>query len=267
MSASPRPSPMPRIAYTRLRSHQEPPPGQGMERAFRIVSPDSLALVRFGLRAADDPAFSIQSASSTLFSACNFRKVPAGTATTAMDTANTKTAHPSTAPALAALAAAGWRARPLRTRCRTPQRSRSSIDRYGKLHHRSQPPASRTSLGRRRYPALELFRGKPTAPPVRWCGPIPNTSSSAAPCAIAKFSTSLRKPFSAIKSRNPPAKSLLEIQQQNPLRPRYKKVRLVLMTPALVHWSIDNWKTSTDTPPAIPVSIPTSSTCPPHRCQ
>src|SRR5207302_11136616 len=31
------------------------PPGQNMERAFHIVSPDSLALVRFGLRAADDP--------------------------------------------------------------------------------------------------------------------------------------------------------------------------------------------------------------------
>ena len=31
------------------------PPGQGQERAARIVSPDALALVRFGLRAADDP--------------------------------------------------------------------------------------------------------------------------------------------------------------------------------------------------------------------
>src|SRR6267154_4804403 len=31
------------------------PPGQDMQRAFQIVSPDSLALVRFGLRAADDP--------------------------------------------------------------------------------------------------------------------------------------------------------------------------------------------------------------------
>jgi glucoamylase len=31
------------------------PPGQGMESAASIVSPDALALVRFGLRAADDP--------------------------------------------------------------------------------------------------------------------------------------------------------------------------------------------------------------------
>jgi glucoamylase len=31
------------------------PPGQGQEAASRIVSPDALALVRFGLRAADDP--------------------------------------------------------------------------------------------------------------------------------------------------------------------------------------------------------------------
>ncbi|HEV2691020.1 MAG TPA: glycoside hydrolase family 15 protein, partial [Bryobacteraceae bacterium] len=30
-------------------------PGQNLDRAFHIVSPDSLALVRFGLRAADDP--------------------------------------------------------------------------------------------------------------------------------------------------------------------------------------------------------------------
>ncbi len=31
------------------------PPGKDTERAFRIISPDSLALVRFGLRAPDDP--------------------------------------------------------------------------------------------------------------------------------------------------------------------------------------------------------------------
>src|SRR5580692_5129376 len=31
------------------------PPGENMERAFRVVSPDTLALVRFGLRAPDDP--------------------------------------------------------------------------------------------------------------------------------------------------------------------------------------------------------------------
>ena len=31
------------------------PPGQDGERAYHIISPDALALVRFGLRAADDP--------------------------------------------------------------------------------------------------------------------------------------------------------------------------------------------------------------------
>src|SRR5208337_2418435 len=31
------------------------PPGSAVERAFHIVSPDALALVRFGLRAPDDP--------------------------------------------------------------------------------------------------------------------------------------------------------------------------------------------------------------------
>ncbi len=31
------------------------PPGQNLDRAFHVVSPDSLALVRFGLRAPDDP--------------------------------------------------------------------------------------------------------------------------------------------------------------------------------------------------------------------
>jgi glucoamylase len=29
--------------------------------------------------------------------------------------------------------------------------------------------------------------------------------------------------------------------------PRNKKLRIVLLTPALVHWSIDDWKTSVDT--------------------
>ena len=31
------------------------PPGQDGERAYHIISPDALALVRFGLRAPDDP--------------------------------------------------------------------------------------------------------------------------------------------------------------------------------------------------------------------
>ena len=29
--------------------------------------------------------------------------------------------------------------------------------------------------------------------------------------------------------------------------PRNKKLRIVLLTPALLHWSIDEWKTSVDT--------------------
>jgi glucoamylase len=49
------------------------------------------------------------------------------------------------------LAAARWRTRPLRTCRRTSPGRRGLINHDGKLHHRPQPSAPRTSLGCRRY--------------------------------------------------------------------------------------------------------------------
>ena len=82
------------------------PPGQdggpNGDRASHIVSPDALALVRFGLRAPDDPRILNTLRAIDSFSPSNSRRARAGIATTATDTASTKTARPSTALASAA---------------------------------------------------------------------------------------------------------------------------------------------------------------------
>ena len=185
------------------------PPGQGVERAFRIVSPDSLALVRFGLRAPDDPRIlnTVRVIDALLRvqlpqGPCWYRYNGDGYGEHKDGSRLRRHRH------WPPLAAARRRTRPLRTRRRTPQRSRSLIGRDGKFHHRPRPPASRTSLGCRRYScARTLPRQTQRLRLSRWSGPIRNTSSSAAPCATAKFSIRLRKPSNAIKSKNQSAKS------------------------------------------------------------
>ena len=74
------------------------PPADSVEPAAQIVSPDALALVRFGLRAADDPRIV-----NTVKVIDALLKVETpdgrhGTGTTTMGMGNTRTARPSTAP-------------------------------------------------------------------------------------------------------------------------------------------------------------------------
>jgi glucoamylase len=96
-------------------------------------------------------------------------------------------------------------------------------------------------------PALELFRGKPTgsACPLVW-----------AHSEYVKLRRSLRDG----KIFDQPPQTVQRYLVEKPVRqvfgwrfnnktrsvPRHKILRIVLLTPALVHWSIDDWKSSHD---------------------
>ena len=91
-----------RLAARRLRADQEPAAADSSLPAAQMVSPDALALVRFGLRAADDPRIvNTVRVIDALLKVDLPARARAGTATTATATASMRTAAPSTAPASA----------------------------------------------------------------------------------------------------------------------------------------------------------------------
>ena len=94
-------------------------------------------------------------------------------------------------------------------------------------------------------PRLELFRGKPSgsACPLVW-----------AHSEYVKLRRSLRdgkifdQPPQTVQRYlvEKPTRQIFGWRFNNKARtvPRNKKLRIVLLSPALVHWSIDGWKTS-----------------------
>ncbi len=97
-------------------------------------------------------------------------------------------------------------------------------------------------------PALELFRGKP--------------SGSACPLVWAHSEyVKLRRSLRDGKIFDQPPQTVQRYLVEKPVRqvsgwrinnkprsiPRNKKLRIKLLSPALVHWSLDGWKTSVDT--------------------
>jgi len=93
---------------------------------------------------------------------------------------------------------------------------------------------------------LWTLRGKPTDQPVRWSGPLPYVKLRARP---------RRKIFD-----QPPQTVKRYLIDKNVRQfwaggsttklaasPATKPWRIVLLTPAAVHWSVDNWTTVHDT--------------------
>jgi glucoamylase len=192
------------------------PPGENPEQAFHIISPDALALVRFGLRAPDDPRILN---TVRVIDALLRADLPHG-----------------------------------------PCWYRYNGDGYGE--HKDGSAFDGTGIGPRGHgrllpeqvwdaddiPSLELFRGKPTgsACPLVW-----------AHSEYVKLRRSLRdgkifdQPPQTVQRYlvEKPTRQVFGWRFNNKARslPRNKKLRLVLLTPALVHWSIDGWKSSHDT--------------------
>lgn len=225
------------------------PPGQNLDRAFHIVSPDSLALVRFGLRAPDDPRIlnTLRVIDALLAvelpqGPCWYRYNGDGYGEHADGSAFNGTGIGRPWPLLAgerahyALAAG----HPDEAEVLLVVMENSTAGASRLLPEQVWDAAD--------IPALELFRGKPTgsACPLVW-----------AHSEYVKLRRSLRDGKVFDQPPQPLKRYLIdksvvqffEWRFNNKCRsvPRGKTLRLVLLDPAMVHWSVDGWKSVQDT--------------------
>jgi glucoamylase len=225
------------------------PPGQNLDRAFHIVSPDSLALVRFGLRAADDPRIlnTLRMIDALLSvelpqGPCWYRYNGDGYGEHADGSPFDGTGIGRPWPLLAGerahyLLAAGH---PDEAEALLTVMENSTAGESRLLPEQVWDMAD--------VPALELFRGKPTgsACPLVW-----------AHAEYVKLRRSLRdrkvfdQPPQTVQRYliDKSAPQFFEWRFNNKCRsiPRRKTLRLVLLNPAMVHWSVDGWKSVQDT--------------------
>src|SRR5579863_10527986 len=225
------------------------PPGQDAQRAFRIVSPDSLALVRFGLRAPNDPRILN---TIKVIDAILKVQLPQGPCWYRYN-GDGYGEHKDGSPFDGTGIGRPW---PLLA----GERAHYELA-AGRIREAEAllTMMENCTLGRGRLlpeqvwdeddiPALELFRGKPTgsACPLVW-----------AHSEYVKLRRSLRdgkifdQPPQTVRRYlvEKPTRQVFGWRFNNKPRsvPRYKKLRLVLPNPAMVHWSIDGWKSSQDT--------------------
>jgi len=225
------------------------PPGQEGERAYHIISPDALALVRFGLRAPDDPRIlnTLRAIDALLAvelpqGPCWYRYNGDGYGEHRDGSAFDGTGIGRPWPLLAgerahyALAAGhGDEAEALLT---VMENSTAGASRL--LPEQVWDAAD--------IPAVELFRGKP--------------SGSACPLVWAHSEyIKLRRSIRDGKIFDQPPQTVQRYLKEKHVRqifgwrfnnktrsvPRNKTLRIVMLSPAVVHWSIDNWRTAHDT--------------------
>jgi glucoamylase len=225
------------------------PPGQEGERAYHIISPDALALVRFGLRAPDDPRIlnTLRAIDALLAvelpqGPCWYRYNGDGYGEHRDGSAFDGTGIGRPWPLLAgerghyALAAGhGDEAEALLT---VMENSTAGASRL--LPEQVWDAAD--------IPAVELFRGKP--------------SGSACPLVWAHSEyIKLRRSIRDGKIFDQPPQTVQRYLKEKHVRqifgwrfnnktrsvPRNKTLRIVMLSPAVVHWSIDDWRTAHDT--------------------
>jgi len=225
------------------------PPGDDVRRASHLISPDSLALVRFGLRAPNDPRIlnTIRVIDALLKvqlpqGPCWYRYNGDGYGEHNDGSPFDGTGIGRPWPLLA-----GERAH-YELAAGRPKEAEALL-----AMMEACPAGAGRMLPEQVWdvddiPALELFRGKPSgsACPLVW-----------AHAEYVKLRRSLRD--GKIFDQHPqtvqryliekPTRQIFGWRFNNKTRsvPRNKTLRLVLLTPALVHWSIDGWKSSQDT--------------------
>jgi glucoamylase len=225
------------------------PPEKNHEQAAHIVSPDALALVRFGLRAHDDPRIlnTVRVIDALLRvqlpqGPCWYRYNGDGYGEHKDGSAFDGTGIGRPWPLLA-----GERAHYELAAGRPKEADAllTMMENCTMGHSRLLPEQVWDADD---IPAAELFRGKP--------------SGSACPLVWAHSEyIKLRRSLRDGKIFDQPPQTVQRYLVEKPVRqvfgwrfnnktrsvPRNKKLRIVLLTPALVHWSIDDWKTSVDT--------------------
>ena len=225
------------------------PPGQDGERAYHIISPDALALVRFGLRAPDDPRIinTLRAIDALLAvelpqGPCWYRYNGDGYGEHKDGSAFDGTGIGRPWPLLA-----GERAHyALAAGHRDEAEALLTVMENSTLGHSRLLPEQVWDAAD--IPALELFRGRP--------------SGSACPLVWAHSEyIKLRRSIRDDKIFDQPPQTVQRYLKEKHVRqifgwrfnnktrsvPRNKTLRIVMLSPAVVHWSIDNWKTAHDT--------------------
>ena len=225
------------------------PPGENVDRAFHVISPDSLALVRFGLRSPDDPRIlnTLKAIDALLRvelpqGPCWYRYNGDGYGENRDGSAYGGTGIGRPWPLLAgerahyALAAGN---------CDEAEALLKVMENSPSGQNRLLPEQVWDAAD---IPPLELFRGKPTgsACPLVW-----------AHAEYVKLRRSLRdgkifdQPPQTVQRylQQKPTQQFFEWRFNNKCRTlaRNKTLRIVLVSPALVHWSLDGWKSVQDT--------------------
>jgi glucoamylase len=224
------------------------PPGQDGERAYHIISPDALALVRFGLRAPDDPRIlNTLRAIDALLSVelpqgpCWYRYNGDGYGEhkdgSAFDGAGIGRPWPLLAGERAHYALAGGHRDEAEALLTVIENSTAGQSRL--LPEQVWDAAD--------IPALELFRGRPSgsACPLVW-----------AHSEYIKLRRSIRDGRIFDQPPQTVQRYLIEkhgrqhygwrINNKARTVPHKQTLRLNLLFPALVHWSTDDWKTAHD---------------------
>jgi glucoamylase len=224
-------------------------PGKDGERAYHIISPDALALVRFGLRAPDDPRIlnTLRAIDALLRvelpqGPCWYRYNGDGYGEhrdgSAFDGTGIGRPWPLLAGERAHFELAGGRQEQAEALLTVIEKSTSG-------HSRAIPEQVWDAAD---IPALELFRGKPTgsACPLVW-----------AHSEYVKLRRSIRdgkifdQPPQTVQRYlvEKPSRQIFGWRFNNKTRaiPRGKTLRLILLSPALVHWTIDGWNNVQDT--------------------
>jgi glucoamylase len=224
------------------------PPGQDPERAYHIISPDALALVRFGLRAPDDPRIlnTLRAIDALLAvelpqGPCWYRYNGDGYGEhkdgSAFDGTGIGRAWPLLAGERAHYALAGGHRDEAEALLTVIENSTTGQSRL--LPEQVWDAAD--------IPALELFRGKPTgsACPLVW-----------AHSEYIKLRRSIRdnrifdQPPQTVKRYliDKHVRQIFGWRFNNKTRslPRNKTLRIVLHRPGRVRWSVDGWKSVHD---------------------
>ena len=224
------------------------PPGQDGERAYHIISPDALALVRFGLRAADDRRILNTLCAIDALLAVELPQGPGWYRYngdgygehrdgSAFDGNGIGRVWPLLAGERAHYALAGGHRDEAESLLAVIENSTAGQSRL--LPEQVWDAAD--------IPALELFRGKPSgsACPLVW-----------AHSEYVKLRRSIRdgkvfdQPPQTVKRYlvDKQVRQIFGWRFNNKARsvPRNKTLRIVLLTPGRVHWSVDGWKTAHD---------------------
>ena len=225
------------------------PPGEDGERAYHIISPDALALVRFGLRAPDDPRILNTLRAIDVLLSVQLPQGPCWYRYNGDGYGEHKDGSPFDGTGIG-------RAWPLLA----GERAHYALA----AGHRDQAEAllsvmENSTGGQSRLlpeqvwdaadiPSLELFRGKPSgsACPLVW-----------AHSEYVKLRRSLRdgrifdQPPQTLKryviDKHGRQHFGWRINNKTRTVPRNQTLRINLLSPAMVHWSTDGWKTSQDT--------------------